>query len=88
MSPDPQPRTAGAQARFRLSPASVQHIKRIAKRSRLRQNQVVDQLVTESLTLEREVKKLGYRHVGEALAVLKAMYRRDDDSERTARRRG
>lgn len=73
MTADPKPRTTGEQARFRLSPSSLQHIKRIAKRTRLRQNQVVDQLVIESLTLEREVKKLGYRHVGEALAVLRTL---------------
>ena len=73
MTADPKPRTTGEQARFRLSPASMQHIKRIAKRKRLLQNQVVEQVIQEVIRLEREVKALGYQHVGEALAVLKAM---------------
>lgn len=73
MTADPKPRTTGEQARFRLSPSSMAHIKRIAKRKRLLQNQVVEQVIQEVIRLEREIKALGYAHVGEALAVLKAM---------------
>lgn len=68
--PKPEAKREGQQARYRLSAASMAYLRRISQRTGLRQNQVVDQLVTQAREVETRVRKLGFRHVGEALAVL------------------
>lgn len=66
----PKPRTRREQLRFALSKPSMEHIRKVSERTNLRMNQVIEQIISESIVLERRVKKLGFRHAGEALAVL------------------
>lgn len=70
MSLEPQPRRGRLpQVRFAASPSSLAYLNAVAKRTGLLQWEVLDRLVSEAQRLERELKKLGFDHVGQLLAV-------------------
>lgn len=63
------------QVRFAASPSSLAYLNSVAKRTGLLQWEVLERLVTEAQRLEREVKKDGFQHVGELIAVFREMRR-------------
>lgn len=74
MSLEPQPRRGRLpQVRFAVSPASKAYLNEVAARTGLRQWEVLDRLVSEAQKLERELRKLGFDHVGQLLAVYREL---------------
>lgn len=73
---EPQPRRGRLpQVRFAMSSASKTYLNAVAARTGLLQWEVLDRLVTETQALERELKKLGFDHVGQLLAVFRELRR-------------
>jgi hypothetical protein len=76
MSLEPKPpakRKASPQTKLVLTPAARKYIEAVSRRTEIPQRLVVDRLVRDAQLLEREVRKLGYTHVGQVLAVFREM---------------
>ncbi len=61
------------QVKLVLSLETRNYLKAVGKRMNLPDRHVVDQMVRETKQLQREVEALGYRTIGEALAVLRVL---------------
>lgn len=73
---EPQPRRGRLpQVRFAMSERSKAYLNAVSKRTGLRQWEVLDQLVTEAQKLDREVRKDGFEHVGQLIAVFRELRR-------------
>lgn len=73
---EPKPRRGRLpQVRLAMSLASKAYLNAVAARTGLRQWEVLDRLVSEAQKLEREVRKEGFQHVGELIAVFREMRR-------------
>lgn len=76
MSLEPKPpakRKPSPQTKLVLTATARKYIEAVSRRTEIPQRLVVDRLVREAQELERACRALGYKHVGEILAVFREM---------------
>lgn len=67
----PQRRAEAPQVKMVLGLAAKRYAEAVARRMQLPLNVTIGLILLDAQKVERQVKELGYEHVGEALAVLK-----------------